>query len=582
VEATRCLREEHRLIERVLDCFEIALRASAASGEVKRAEYAPFLEFFGDFADLCHHAKEEEGLFAQLEPRGAASDGTPIAQALEEHAWNRALLAGVRESLDRIDSGERKAARNVIEQGRAYRDALGRHIDKEEHCLFGLAERTIHGPALDELLRAYRRVEGRPGYRDRLERCRRVADGLFARHGVAPPRPAHGGATANEAPPAAFAEGDPPWRGWAAPLMPEAGSELATHVERALSSRPVARLQVLLERAGRRMDPRPMLWKRLPGPHLRLFFPVHGGSDAVERADVVAVVLLHDVANERTLYAHPIHAGPAANPLLAHVGGPMARPKAQEGENGDRATRRLLAHKDALWSRFESEREACGAEEAGRRWRERYAWALVRLYFCERCPACRWGSPGFDGAGRLASAGARDAGLRADGAWGAAEPTRAPGREALASRVRASEGWQIELCYARRGGFAIREEPSLILPLAEEHVLAVFPSDAEQLEGGAIVGAAAWLHRPARAVRHVHCLVAGPEAEPVFLHGDRALGLPQPGAGRPGAREAYVRWRHEAWRRFWLDELELGLRAASRRWLQGYASALATLAGAPG
>jgi len=111
VEATRCLREEHRLIERVLDCFEIALRASAASGEVKRAEYAPFLEFFGDFADLCHHAKEEDRLFPALEERGVGlafddfgrgqSRFLELAELRPEFVkFDRATIAGAREMGD--------------------------------------------------------------------------------------------------------------------------------------------------------------------------------------------------------------------------------------------------------------------------------------------------------------------------------------------------------------------------------------------------------------------------------------------------------------------------------------------------
>ena len=67
-----------------------------------------------------------------------------------------------------------------------------------------------------------------------------------------------------------------------------------------------------------------------------------------------------------------------------------------------------------------------------------------------------------------------------------------------------------------------------------------------------------------------------PEAELVFLHGERTLDLPQPGASREGGRDAYARWRRDSWARFWLDELELGIHAASRNWLQGFWAALMT------
>jgi len=550
---------------------------------VEPDELEEFVAFFRDFVDGCHHEKEERGLFAVLAQQGLAREGTPIAQMVDEHAWNRGLLGRLRKGLELAGTGDPQAVGRVIEQGGDFCRALRRHIDKEEHCVFGLAERQLRGPALEALRRADREIEAEPDHRATVARCVDLAGRLLARAGVAPPpaRPAEPEVARPRAGSAGSAgsEGEA-WRAWATPLAPEPGSELAEQVERALASPPVARLRGLLECTGRRLDPQPLLWKQLPGPYLRLFFTVAGPTDAIEEGEVVAVVLLHDLASECTLYAHPIHAGPGANPLLRHVGGPMANPKAQAGRNGEPATRRLLEHKYALWSRFQEECETRGPAEAGRRWRERYAWALVRLYFCERCAACRWGSPGFDGAGdsvAFRSPVAADPAVAA----GVAEPggARPAGFEPVAVAICASEAWQIEARYAQRGGFTLGEAPTLVAPLEDDHVLAVFGSDAEWLDGGSIVGAAAWLHRPSGEVRHVHCLVAGPEAERVFLDGDRALGLPRPGATRPEARTAYVRWRREAWARFWQDELELGLHAASRRWLRDHQTALATLAG---
>jgi hypothetical protein len=324
----------------------------------------------------------------------------------------------------------------------------------------------------------------------------------------------------------------------------------------------------MLERIERRIEPAPLLWRMLPSGHLRLFFPVTGESDAIEEGTVVAIVLLYDLAREEPLYAHPVHAGPGANPLLRHLGGPMANPKAQEGENGARATLRLLEHKQALWARFELERETLGAAEAGRLWRERYGWSLVRLYFCERCPACRWGSPFFDGPeGDAFRASTASPG---EGA-GAPGP---PGRPQIAAAIRASEAWRIEVAYAQRGGFTVADEPCRMEALGEDWVVAFFPTDAEWIEGGTLVGAAAHIHVPSGEVRYAHCLSAGREPETLFLRGDVALGLPVV-ASEAGA--AYAAWRSGAWSRFWLDELELGLHAASGRWLEGYWQALGRL-----
>ena len=287
---------------------------------------------------------------------------------------------------------------------------------------------------------------------------------------------------------------------------------------------------------------------------------------------MVAIVLLYDVARERTLYAHPVHAGPGANPLLKHIGGPMAQPKAQAGANGDRATLRLLEHKTALWACLERERETLGAEEADRRWRERYGWTLVRLYFCERCSACRWGSPIFEGIGETPYRSPRVVAQRPD-------PRRPGNWEKIVAPILESDIWKVEVAYACRGGFTTREDPQLLLRLDEDFSLAIFPTDAEFLTGGSIVALAVYLHEPTREVRYAFCLSAGPEAEMLFLHGDRAMGLPipQPGAAGTQAREAYAQWRRDTWAQFWLDELELGIHEASGNWLTAYWEALGRL-----
>jgi hypothetical protein len=112
-------------------------------------------------------------------------------------------------------------------------------------------------------------------------------------------------------------------------------------------------------------------------------------------------------------------------------------------------------------------------------------------------------------------------------------------------------------------------------PSGSEWTLAVFPSDAENVEGGAIVGAAVYFHRPTGTARYAQCLAAGPEPDMVLLRGDHSFGLPLP--SDESGRRAYADWRRMAWSRFWLDELELGIHAASRRWLDGFWDSLRTL-----
>lgn len=521
------LRLEHETILQTLESFAEAVDLWIQNDEIVSADCERFLDFFLDFGDQNHHQKEEQVLFPQLAEHPNPAAGEFVAVLESEHDVGRTYAGRLQSALQSEDPLDSRAFRQVIDNARLFIAFLREHIEKEERCLFSLADALIEG-------------NGRVDEHDGPE---------------------------------------PIWQSYFHQLLPHPSLELAGCVTRALTSTPVESQRRLFEKSGLTISKDPLMWKRLPDRKLRLFFEVRGKSDAIDAGGVVALVLLYDLKEDRALYAHPVHAGPSTNPLLKHFEHPMAQPKAQVGANGDRATLRILEHKKAIWNQFLNDKECLGPEEAGRRWRQRYAWSLVRLYFCARCPACRFGSPEFDGP---------------DGTrWHDAEP--APNdtkphfvpaeleerRNQLVDLVRASDEWKVETAYVGRGGFHILSDPVLVAGPAPGKVVAFFPSDVQVLNRGTIVGLAAHVDEVEQRVSYIHILCAGEEEEVQFMLGDRGLGLvaPQPGERGVEARSAYSTWRRSAWSTFWLNELELGLRPASCRWLSEYWKAISRLFG---
>ncbi|MCP5115953.1 MAG: cation-binding protein [bacterium] len=184
--ATRCLRDEHKVIRTVLDCFEIALRNSKASGRVSREVYDPFIEFFHGFADRCHHCKEEDRLFPCMQAHGLPREGGPIAAMLAEHRAGREAVRAIAESLDAADGGDRSAIRAVLFEGRGFLVLLRNHISKENRMLFARADRLIQGDDETALIGEYRAAESEPEYRATATRCRGIADQLARQYGVDP------------------------------------------------------------------------------------------------------------------------------------------------------------------------------------------------------------------------------------------------------------------------------------------------------------------------------------------------------------------------------------------------------------
>jgi hemerythrin-like domain-containing protein len=185
MDTTRCLREEHQVILKVLDCFELALRDARRSGTAQRQVFEPFIEFFREFADRCHHCKEEDRLFPCLERCGMPRDSGPLAVMMAEHREGRAHVRAIAEALPRADEGDPQAFQTVISEGASFLDLLRHHIMKEDHVLFEMADQIIESPQMAQLSGSY--AEADLEARSTLARCRGIAADLCARYGVPPP-----------------------------------------------------------------------------------------------------------------------------------------------------------------------------------------------------------------------------------------------------------------------------------------------------------------------------------------------------------------------------------------------------------
>jgi hemerythrin-like domain-containing protein len=158
--ATSRLREEHRLILRVADAMQ-ALLADAGDGSWDFDTLGDCVTFIRLFADACHHGKEEDLLFPELERAGMSRTHGPIAVMLEEHRQGRMYAGYMADALDGARAGDEEARVRLSNAGRGYVDLIRGHIFKEDHVLFQLADQAVPGPACRALCGAYDGVCGR-------------------------------------------------------------------------------------------------------------------------------------------------------------------------------------------------------------------------------------------------------------------------------------------------------------------------------------------------------------------------------------------------------------------------------------
>jgi hemerythrin-like domain-containing protein len=136
------LMDEHQIILKVLDAFEE--RVARLRQEPFPSEFfSEALDFFRNFADGCHHFKEEETLFPALVAKGFSRETGPVGVMLNEHEFGRACLKAVRENLADAGAGSAPAAETIRENSLRYIEMLRRHIYKEDNILFRMAVKAL-------------------------------------------------------------------------------------------------------------------------------------------------------------------------------------------------------------------------------------------------------------------------------------------------------------------------------------------------------------------------------------------------------------------------------------------------------
>mgnify|MGYP005841228603 FL=1 len=191
--ATEILRNEHRVIERVLDVLQRIAERAGAGGPLDADSARQAVAFFRGFADRCHHAKEEEHLFPAFESKGFPRNGGPTGVMLYEHERGRECIAGMDEALTAAASGEAAAAGRFAHHAHAYVDLLREHIMKEDSILFAMADQAFTADDQQRLIAAFAQAEAEKNEPGAHEAFLRSAEELAARYGLPAPSAPPGG-----------------------------------------------------------------------------------------------------------------------------------------------------------------------------------------------------------------------------------------------------------------------------------------------------------------------------------------------------------------------------------------------------
>jgi len=157
--AIETLKTEHRAIKRMLEVLDAVCERLRTGERIDPAHLNQIIKFFQEFADRCHHGKEEEIFFPALEMAGIPKEGGPIGVMLHEHDQMRVVMKGLAEAAGRYQAGEMNAGADIIRYASDYAALLRRHIEKEHHVLFQMAEQHLSPEEERELAERFEVLE---------------------------------------------------------------------------------------------------------------------------------------------------------------------------------------------------------------------------------------------------------------------------------------------------------------------------------------------------------------------------------------------------------------------------------------
>jgi hemerythrin-like domain-containing protein len=143
--------QEHRSIEQALLTLERIANWSSPESAPDHRIVAQLLDYLVEFADLCHHEKEERLLFPLLERGFMSREIGPTACLRDEHVEARTLVERMAEHSREACRGLEASLEAFCDAARHYIALIRAHIDKEDRLIFPMARRLLDGETLSHL-----------------------------------------------------------------------------------------------------------------------------------------------------------------------------------------------------------------------------------------------------------------------------------------------------------------------------------------------------------------------------------------------------------------------------------------------
>jgi len=148
--AIEMLMHEHRIIEKVMNALDRYTEKVAAGEDVPIADASSFAGFFREFADRCHHGKEENILFERMAASGFSKEAGPLAVMYHEHTMGRLHGKAIGEVGEQTEWTP-ELREKFVDNARKYSPLLRSHILKEDSVLYPMAIRQLGASEMESI-----------------------------------------------------------------------------------------------------------------------------------------------------------------------------------------------------------------------------------------------------------------------------------------------------------------------------------------------------------------------------------------------------------------------------------------------
>jgi hemerythrin-like domain-containing protein len=147
------LMQEHRTIEKMIEYFRREIGALENGEDMDTDFIFRAIDLMRTFADRCHHGKEEDILFKELEKKNISEEHERIIRGLkEDHVRGRQLIGDLEEARRRNLSGEAESVSDAAEIMKELCDIYPRHIKTEDKDFFLPCMEYFEREELDKML----------------------------------------------------------------------------------------------------------------------------------------------------------------------------------------------------------------------------------------------------------------------------------------------------------------------------------------------------------------------------------------------------------------------------------------------